>query len=127
MLKSICVVLLTCSACLGQERAQTTCSLDNGHHWQSGSESYRIGYLAGVMDAMMQVHQYKEYFPDGVTAGDVSKTVSKLYDDPANVLIPIVDILITAKHRFEGVSSEIINLQLQELRKASMECFKPGQ
>jgi hypothetical protein len=100
----------------------TTFGLMNGRAWNSMDENMRVSYVTGASDAL-RFSKYADYdsFFRALTAGENSKALTRLYDEPANALIPIIHALGIVVMKTRGASSEEIAVATAKLRRLAAE------
>jgi hypothetical protein len=108
----------------------------NGRVWVAWKEADRIMYAQAFSDGVtwlfgmlsssvvkdvphdsMSAVVYKYFVASKFTLGDQVKEVSKLYaDNPANVILPIPEVMIAATLALNGIPSSEIAKRLEERR-----------
>lgn len=124
-----CLLLTISSATVAQENFNaTTCDLHNGRAWGTWEENTRLIFLIGVGDTLARLATQgvigtKDYFPSGPgsTYVNLSAGIDRIYIDPANLSLPILDALSAASARANGMSPDQLEKELARLRRTWLE------
>ena len=102
MRRLILILALATCASAGDEPWQTNGKV-NGRYWTGIDDMQKLAYLVAYKEASEAYHQSDTgYFPcSPVILGDILKGIDRIYSDPENLVLPVVDALwiFTAKTR----------------------------
>jgi hypothetical protein len=101
-----------------------TCNKTNGRWWNlamKADDTAASVYLMAVMDTYTDWGLIK-YWPDGATIGEIRDLMTKFYEDPANVQIPIVDAIGVMKGRINGNPAKVLDIETRVLRTFATSC-----
>jgi hypothetical protein len=81
----------------------------------------KLAYLTGIADTLTRVgfqgeRDFHSYIDTGATYGEAIAGVDKTYEDSANVLLPIIDVLSSFTARSNGMPPEDLEKELARLR-----------
>lgn len=102
MTRRIGLLLVLAVSCFGQQAKDHNLSYGNlnGRGWLERSESYKLGYLQGLVDGITST-----VMPRTLTLGEVSTALDRFYEDPLNLDMPVVWALQLIKRRAEGTAT----------------------
>jgi len=103
----------------------------NGRYWMSIGKNNRIDYLVGfgeavgwysAMGATDQVLHDKnaDNWPTGATAGDIEKGVTKFYEEPENLSIPIINAIKIFAMKLHSRPQPAIDSEITFQRKLAL-------
>jgi hypothetical protein len=139
--KLVCAFVLCAATALSQSfdetvKAMNSGGLMNGRYWQAISIDKQQIFISGALDGVAefralldtpeanseqkQLHQQaaEKFSASGFLVPELAKEITKLYDDPANVKIPIVIMEVTACWVLKGDSQDHTDARLRILRTA---------
>jgi len=102
----------------------------NGRAWRTFSEEGKLAYLEGVTSAFGTAYQRALHTPCenqtallldayrevGFTEGETMASLDHFYEEPANLLIGIVDAVEIAAAKARGVPQEVIDSRVADHR-----------
>jgi hypothetical protein len=131
-MKTICRIAALAVGLAGIMMAETnqerwnTCGLYNGRYWQdfATDEMHHLAFLGGVMSLIsaQEDKDNKWIWTQKMTVGEMSKSLDKVYQDPANMRIPIVFALAVASSRFNGATEKDITMFEVKMRRYAQTC-----
>jgi hypothetical protein len=112
----------------------------NGHFWQTLPHDSKVGYLYGYLEGYsngfaesavatgVPLEKALDAFKKSsdeitttakLTYSDLAKGIDKVYEDPANVVLPIVNALRVFMLRAKGATPEAVERELAMYRRLS--------
>jgi hypothetical protein len=100
----------------------------NGRAWNSLDEARKQVFLIGMKDGMFEVEPNIEtsstYFPKTLELNEFTKALDQLYNDPANILIPIVHAMALITLKVNGAQPVTIDKILAQLRATAISALE---
>ncbi len=101
-----------------------TYGLLNGRAWKTLlTVDQKIVYLYGINEAVNVEARDKahNYFPPDITYEQKRQAIDRFYDEPENILIPVVDSVVFVTLQLNGTPQTAIDRQLSDIRRVSAE------
>jgi hypothetical protein len=136
MRKAVVATILTlfaAAALVGSPEGMITNGLFNGRFWRAAGDVAKVSYMQGIVAALSRVkfrslngpcdaesdRVLKAYMlPQGAVA-DAEEGVDRFYEEPENLLIPIIDALEIVSAKARGVPQVVIDERILHYRSVA--------
>lgn len=120
VVNAVLTAILFLSSALSQTAYDRTGRARNGRFWIGMRPSDQVSFLHGFSDGVFatnSVEATKIYTPTGTSFGELARFISRLYEDPENMGIPIKDAIRLFVVKLHGASAEQLQAEMAALRR----------
>src|SRR5437762_2035702 len=124
MILRICLLLVSTVAMAAGEPPDMSCGMSNGRAWRTLPVPYRVTRIVGMRDFAigMNAREWNTVAVAGMSIGDTAEAITKIYEDPVNLNIPVPWTLLLIRMRADGKPQLAIDEAFTQRRTWVLEC-----